>query len=369
MKGLTKSHYTIIIFVIPTLEAKIMLTDDEKRHFSRQIVLPRFGEQGQLKLRKSKVLIAGIGGLGAFSSLLFAEMGVGYLRIVDRDLVERTNLHRSPLYTEEDLDLAKVEAASIRLQRINPSMVIDTHASHISEGNLEGLLDGIDIVIDGLDNFETRRIINKECVKRKIPFVFCGVSARIGNLAVFNSDSNSSCLSCLYHEVNDDDLESCDITGIHPALLATVTGLQVHEAVDLLIHGNTTLSGNLLFIDLQNMSFNKIPLHKNENCHVCGSMKAETVIHKVRGYQSLELCGDNTFMVVPTEKIIFDLEKVIDNFSLEFKIIKRGKLAFTFQFSEDVIITIFRGGNALIRGMNSKESALAIWEDIMEKMF
>ena len=343
-----------------------MLTDDEKRRFSRQIVLPRFGESGQQKLLQSKVMIAGIGGLGAFSSLLLAEMGIGYLRIVDRDLVERTNLHRSPLYVEEDLDLAKVEAASLRLKRINPSMILDTHACHINEGNIEELLDGIDLVIDGLDNFETRRIINAECVKRKIPFVFCGVSGRIGNLAVFNAKNESPCLSCLYHEVNDKNLENCDITGIHPALLATITGLQVHEAVDLLLHGNTALIGTLLFIDLQNMSFNKIPLQKNEFCRICATNESEIIPNKFAEYQALELCGDNTVMVVPTRKIDFKFQQALDNISIEYSILKQGKFAFTFQFSKDVFITIFRGGNALIRGQNSKKSALVLWEELKE---
>ncbi len=346
-----------------------MLRDDEKHIFSRQIVLPRFGEQGQLKLRQSKIMIAGIGGLGAFSSLLLAEMGVGYLRIVDRDLVEQTNLHRSPLYTEEDLDLAKVEAASLRLQRINTSMVIDTIASHINERNIEELLDGIDIVIDGLDNFETRRIINKECVKRKIPFVFCGVSGRIGNLAVFNANSESPCLSCLYHDVDDEDLESCDITGIHPALLAIVTGLQVHEAVDLLLHGNTTLNGTLLFIDLQNMSFSKIPLQKSKTCHICGATVGKTVLEKPQDYRALELCGGNTVMIVPTKNIPFDFKQVLRNISNEYSILKKGKLAFTFHYSEDILITVFQGGNALIRGVSSKKSALALWEDVKESKF
>ncbi len=248
-------------------------------------------------------------------------------------------------------------------------MVIDTHASHINEGNIEELLDGIDIVIDGLDNFETRRIINKECVKRKIPFVFCGVSGRIGNLAVFNAHSESPCLSCLYHDVDDKDLESCDITGIHPALLAIVTGLQVHEAVDLLLHGNTTLNGILLFIDLQNMSFSKIPLQKNKSCHICGVPKSETVITKFQDYQALDLCGDNTVMIVPTKNLPFNFKQVLKNISDEYSILKEGKLAFTFHFTEDVIITIFRGGNALIRGIKSKKSALALWEDLKENKF
>ena len=343
-----------------------MLTDSQKRFFSRQIVLPRFGEQGQKKLLTSKVLITGVGGLGAFSSLLLAEMGVGYLRLVDRDLVEQTNLHRSPLYTEDDLNLAKVEAAAVRLQRINPNMTIDTHAVHINEGNIEELLEDIDIVIDGLDNFETRRIINSECVKRNIPFVFCGVSGRIGNIAVFNTGENSPCLSCLYHDVNDDDLESCDITGIHPALLSVVTGFQVHEAVDMLIHGTTTLDGILLFIDLQNLSFNKIPLQKNKKCSICGRrLYIEPIKQKIE-FESLELCGDNTVMVVPTKKLPFNYELVYNSISPKYEVVKEGKLAFTFKFNQNIVITIFKGGNALIRGLNSKEEALSLWSELLK---
>lgn len=345
-----------------------MLTEDEKRYYSRQIVLPDFGESGQEKLKEARILIAGIGGLGTFSSLLLAEMGVGYLRIVDRDLIEQSNLHRTPLYTEKDLDLAKVEVAATHLKRLNPVMTVDTHACHINNGNIEELLEeGIDLVIDGLDNFATRRIINRECVKRGIPFIFCGVSGRTGNVAVFNSSQDTPCLSCLYQEVNDDDLESCDVTGIHPALLAIMTGLQVHEAVKILLHQDTTLNASLLFVDLQIMSFNRISLQKNPSCVVCSSKKGPSIPSPIKDYYSVDLCGENSIMIAPETKPIFNFNDVLERILSDYTVVKQGQLAFTFQYSENVTITLFKGGNALFRGLNSKSEVLNIWGEIRGK--
>ncbi|MHA1206348.1 MAG: hypothetical protein ACTSSO_02130, partial [Candidatus Hodarchaeales archaeon] len=124
--------------------------------------------------------------------------------------------------------------------------------------------------------------------------------------------------------------------------------------------------GTLLFIDLQNMSFNKIPVHKSEFCRICATTETDTIANQLADYRSLDLCGNNTVMVVPTKKIIFKFQQALDNISAEYSVLKHGKFAFTFQFSKDVVITIFRGGNALIRGQNSKESALILWEELKE---
>ena len=344
-----------------------MLSDEEKLYFSRQIVLPNFGESGQAKLKQAKILVAGVGGLGTFSSLLLAEMGVGYLRIVDRDLIEKTNLHRTPLYTEDDIDQAKVEIAAIHLKRLNPSMTIDTHACHINTANIASLLEGIDLVIDALDNFDTRRVINRECVKQGIPFVFCGVSGRIGNITVFNSHKNSPCLACLYHEVNDNDLESCDITGIHPTLLAIMTGLQVHEATNLILHNETPLNGSLLFVDLQTLSFNKIPIQKSNNCEVCSVTERFQLDYPTKSLSSIELCGSNSFMIVPEGRHDVELDSISDSIIKDYSLVKKGKLAFTFSYSENVVITVFRGGNILIRGLGSKSNALEIGKKIRDQ--
>ncbi|MHA1941567.1 MAG: HesA/MoeB/ThiF family protein [Candidatus Hodarchaeales archaeon] len=338
-----------------------MLSDEEKLLFSRQIVLPNFGLIGQEKLKKARILVVGIGGLGTFSSLLLAEMGVGYLRIVDRDLIEKSNLNRTPLYNEDDLDHAKVEIAAQRLQLLNPKLTLDTHACHINKSNISALLEDIDIVIDGLDNFDTRRIINQECVKRGIPFVFCGVSGHVGNIAVFNVTHEQPCLSCLYHEINDDDLESCDITGIHPALLAIMTGFQVHEAVNILLHSDTTLNSSLLFVDLQNMSFNKIQIHKNKECKVCSSEIAPVSQKISSDYYSLNLCGPASFMLVSDDKNTINYQFFYEKIRKDYKLLKEGKLAFTFQYSNKIRISVFKGGNILIRGEESRQTAENLW--------
>jgi molybdopterin/thiamine biosynthesis adenylyltransferase len=319
----------IIKIKIHIFEGFQMLSDDEKNYFSRQIVLTGFGEAGQIKLKKSRILVAGIGGLGTFSSLILAELGIGYLRIVDRDIIEQSNLHRTPLYTEADLGRAKVEIAAERLRELNPSMIVDIHACHIGLVNIDDLLENIDIVIDGLDNFETRRIINQACVRKGIPYVFCGVSARSGNIIIFNLTKNSPCFSCLYHMVDDSELESCDITGIHPALLPVVTGIQVHEALDILIKGKSSLDGVILFVDLQSLSFDHIPIQKNPNCPICSGKKEHLDITPADEYIPLEICGMDTYMVVPQTKKEFNISSIKNKMKGRFKIDKEGSHSIT----------------------------------------
>lgn len=343
-----------------------MLSDDERLNFSRQIILDGFGEDGQLKIKQARILVVGIGGLGAFSCLLLAELGVGYLRIVDRDIVERTNLHRTPLYTVADLDCAKVEVAAERLMQLNPSMNIDTHACHVGKANVNELLDEIDIVIDGLDNFETRRIINQSCIRKGIPYVFCGVSARSGNITVFNLTDSSPCLSCIYHGINDDDLESCDITGIHPALLPISTGIQVYEAVNILLNRKSSLDSSLLFIDLYNLNFDRITIRKNPNCPVCTKPVDYVELAPETDYQPLELCGGNSVMIVPQINIKLNLIDIKSEIMRKYKVIKDGDHAFSFLLTDDINVTIFRGGNALIRGVTSREEAMEAWKSIHE---
>lgn len=343
------------------------LSSEELLRYSRQIILPDFGEKGQEKIKKAKILIVGLGGLGTFSSLLLAEIGVGYLRIVDRDIVESTNLHRTPLYSESDLDRAKVEVAADRLKNLNPSITIDTHATHLGINNIDTLLDGIDLVIDGLDNFETRRIINQACIQKKIPFIFSGVSARSGNLSVFNLRKSSPCFSCLYHNIDDDDLESCDITGIHPALLPIVTGIQIHEALQIIIKGESSLDSVLFFIDLNNMSFDKISIYKNEACTICSKavVSDKTIISD--DYKPLKICGGNNFMLVPQSSVSFDIERIKTQVVKQFQIKKAGTHSITVILPTNDLLTIFKGGNVLIRGCETVEQASETWKNLKEK--
>lgn len=342
-----------------------MLTTDEKLLYSRQIILPDFGEAGQIKLKQARVLIVGVGGLGTFSSLLLAELGIGYLRLVDQDIIEATNLHRQPLYTRSDLDRAKVEVAGERLKRINPALVVDTHAAHVNETNVDELIRDIDVVIDGLDNFETRRILNQACLQNGIPFIFCGVSARSGNLATFNLTADSPCLSCLYHGINDSDIESCDVTGIHPALLSIATGLQVYEAVEILIGKKSTLVDTLFFLDLQHMAFDRIPIRKNPSCLVCSRPPVHSVTRPEISYRVLDLCGGDSFMIVPQIKQAqLDIPLLVSQIKEIYKLKQEGRLAVTFFYADEILVTLFKGGNALVRGITDPSEAMNVWNQI-----
>ncbi len=343
------------------------LSNEELLRYARQIVLPEFGKKGQEKIKKAKILVIGLGGLGTFSSLLLAETGVGYLRVVDRDLVEKTNLHRTPLYSESDLDRAKVEVAADRLKQLNPSITIDTHATHLGRNNIDSLLDGIDLVIDALDNFETRRIVNEACIRKGIPILFCGVSARSGNISVFNLKRSSPCLSCLYDNIDDDELDSCDITGIHPALLPVVTGIQIHEAIQIILKKDSSLDGILLFIDLNNMSFDKIPIYKNESCSICSKPVKQVITSFSDDYRSLKICGKNNYMLVPNKTVDYNITKVKEQLETHYEIIKMGTHSITLLLPPNDFLTIFKGGNVLIRGIETIEKAMGIWVEIRRK--
>ncbi|WP_455463816.1 HesA/MoeB/ThiF family protein [Candidatus Hodarchaeum mangrovi] len=342
------------------------LSTEEKTRYSRQIVLSDIGEEGQLRIKNARVLVLGIGGLGTFSSLLLAEMGIGYLRIVDRDLVEQSNLHRTPLYTKYDLDRAKVEVAAERLLSVNPNLIIDPHACHIDEYNIDELLEGIDIVIDGLDNFETRRMVGKASRDKNIPYIFCGVSARSANMSLFNLKDSSACISCLYHGIDDNELESCDITGIHPSLLSVATGIQIHECINVIVSGTSILDGNLLIIDLRQMSFDLIPIRKNPKCLVCSDFHEEGKSIKEEGYRFVDLCGESTYMIVPKAKKTYDIAKLKKVLAQKYSVRHVGKFSLILSLSDNVQISIFKGGNVLVRNVISQDAALDIWHRVEE---
>ena len=164
--------------------------------YSRQTVLAELGRKGQEKLRRSKVAVIGLGGLGSVSALYLALAGVGKMTLVDRDTVELNNLHRQVLYSLNDLRYPKVEAAARRIQQVNPEVETEPIPENLESDNVESIIAGSDCVVDGLDNMETRYLINRYCVQNRIPFVFGGAIGMEGNVAVFKTPE-TPCLECV----------------------------------------------------------------------------------------------------------------------------------------------------------------------------
>ncbi|MHA2362494.1 MAG: HesA/MoeB/ThiF family protein [Candidatus Hodarchaeales archaeon] len=330
--------------------------------FSRQMILHDIGELGQQKLFSSRVGIFGVGGLGTWSSLLCAQMGIGYLRLVDRDVVERSNLPRTPIFTQKSIDLPKVEEGAKFLQSLNPTLVIDTQATNIDRETIDKLLDGLDIVIDGLDTFQTRYVINKACFKKKIPYIFAGGLAMQANLSTFTFNEDVPCLNCFFGAIDDKQMPTCETSGVHTSLLAITASLQVTEAIRLLTGKKARLDRSIAYFDLNSFSLDIIPVKKNKDCNVCGLKPIDK--EEISDHRIIELCGENSFMIVPKPRRIFNIDKLLEKIKNNYQIRKRGSLGLTFVFQEKILVSIFNGGNLLIRGVSSPTEAKKIFNTI-----
>ena len=175
-----------------------------KEFYSRQTILKELGEKGQQKLAKSKVAVVGAGGLGTVSSLYLALAGVGYIRLIDQDTIEIHNLHRQILYNTDDLHYPKTEVAAKRLEKQNPLITVEAIPENVHASNVERVLEGVDCVVDGLDNMVTRYLVNRACVKLGIPYVFGAAIGIEGNLSVF-APPETGCLECLMPNLSDSE--------------------------------------------------------------------------------------------------------------------------------------------------------------------
>ena len=174
-----------------------MLTEEQKRRYRRQLILPEIGEEGQKRLGRAKVLLVGLGGLGSISSYYLAAAGVGHLRIVDRDAVGLDNLNRQLLHSTDDLGRPKVESASEKLLRLNPSCHVETAILNIGDKNALGLAKGCGLIIDATDNLATRHVLNRVSLRKQIPFIYGGINGWNGMAATFIS-GKTGCFACLF---------------------------------------------------------------------------------------------------------------------------------------------------------------------------
>ncbi|WLQ16982.1 molybdopterin-synthase adenylyltransferase MoeB [Hahella aquimaris] len=247
-----------------------MLTPDELSRYSRHLSLPEFGRSGQERLRASRVLIVGAGGLGSPLGLYLAAAGVGVLGIVDGDVVEESNLQRQVLYTVDDIDQPKAERAAARLSALNPHVDIRPYAMTLSSENALALINDYDLVIDGTDNFPTRYLTNDACVLTNKPNVYGSIFQFEGQASVFHHDGGP-CYRCLFPEPPPPGMvPSCAEGGVLGVLPAMIASIQATEAIKILTGMGDTLSGRLLQYNALSMSFDELRLRRDPQCPVCG---------------------------------------------------------------------------------------------------
>ncbi|MDR1050282.1 MAG: molybdopterin-synthase adenylyltransferase MoeB [Deltaproteobacteria bacterium] len=246
------------------------LSDREKRRYSRHILLPQVGLEGQRKLKAARVLVVGTGGLGAPLSLYLAAAGVGLVGLLDFDLVEDSNLQRQIVFGSRDVGRPKTAAARDRLLGLNPDVEIKTHQVRLEAKNAEKIISGYDIVCDGADNFPTRYLVNDVCVFQKKPVVHASIYQFEGQATVFGAPGGP-CYRCLYPAPPPPGLApSCGEGGVVGVLPGILGSLQASEAVKLIVGGAETLAGRLLLFDAWTARFTEVAVDKDPACPVCG---------------------------------------------------------------------------------------------------
>ncbi|HEY7389413.1 MAG TPA: molybdopterin-synthase adenylyltransferase MoeB [Bryobacteraceae bacterium] len=262
------------------------LSKDEILRYSRHLIIPEVGVEGQQKLKAAKVLLVGAGGLGAPLGLYLAAAGVGRIGLVDFDVVDFTNLQRQVIHSTADVGRKKLDSAAEKMQGINPHLKLTKHEVALSSENALDILKDYDLVVDGTDNFPTRYLVNDACVLLGKPNVYGSIFRFEGQATVFAYEGGP-CYRCLYPEPPPPGLvPSCAEGGVLGILPGTIGLIQATEAVKLILGIGEPLVGRLLLYDALGMHFRELKLRKNPECPACG---AHPTITKLIDYQ--QFCG------------------------------------------------------------------------------
>ena len=247
-----------------------MFTEDELARYDRQIMLYGFGEEGQEKLKKARVFVAGAGGLGSPVSIYLAVAGVGNLRIVDHDVVELSNLNRQILHWQENIKDKKVDSAQTKLSKLNPDIKVEGIAEMITEDNAGELVGDADIIVDAMDNLPTRYLLNKTAIDKNIPFVHGAVYGFEGR-AMTVIPGKSACLNCVYHGIEVPKVKF-PVIGVTPAVIRCI---QATEVIKYIVGLGNLLTGRLLNYDALSMTFNEFEINRDPNCKHCGNIQSK----------------------------------------------------------------------------------------------
>jgi molybdopterin-synthase adenylyltransferase len=369
----TKLNNGDSIYILPAVAGGSDLKNEDLQRYSRQIMLDEIGFVGLEKLRKAKVCVVGVGGIGNPVVTQLTAMGIGKLKIVDRDIIEISNLHRQHLYTEEDIGRVKVEAAKARLEQINSSVQIEALPNSVTKYTAENIVKGFDIVVDALDSIDARYALNDACIKLNIPLIYAGALGMLGSICTI-IPNKTACLRCIFPALAEDDMPTCSTEGVHPSILYLVGGIQVSEVVKIILGERPTLENKLLYIDLNDLSLEKVPVFRQAECPSCGTKRKDNDQLEIKQLIIEELCGRDrgkrTYTVTPAENSITlnlnGIEKSADR--LGYRIKTKGELGLTVisSNSDNLSISFMTSGAATIVGAKSEEEALSIYKSFVD---
>ena len=257
-------------------QAPVVLTQPQKQRYSRHLLIPEVGIEGQTKLLESKVLLIGAGGLGSPAMLYLAAAGVGTLGIVDFDVVDASNLQRQVVHTTDRVGRKKTESAAETIKALNPDVRVVAHEEMLTDANVERLIDGYDVILDGTDTFETRYTLNDAAVRARIPVIHASVFRFEGQLTVFKP-FDGPCYRCLYPTPPPPELApGCSVAGVLGVVPGVMGMLQATETLKVLLDIGESLAGRLLIYDALDGTFSELQLRRDPACPACGDRATGT---------------------------------------------------------------------------------------------
>jgi len=369
----TKLNSGDSIYILPAVAGGSELKNEDLQRYSRQIMLEEIGFIGLEKLRKAKVCVVGVGGIGNPVVTQLTAMGIGKLKIVDRDIIEISNLHRQHLYTENDLGKVKVEAAKERLEKINSSVEIEALPNSVTKYTAESIISGYDIVVDALDSIDARYALNDACIKLNIPLIYAGALGMLGSVCTI-IPNKTACLRCIFPALAEDDMPTCSTEGVHPSILYLVGGIQVSGVIKIILGEKPTLENKLIYVDLNDLSLEKITVFRQEECPSCGTKRIDRDELETKQLIIEELCGRDrgkrTYTVTPSHISsslnLLGIEKNAER--LGYTIKTKGELGLTIMSSnsDNLLISFMTSGAATIVGAKNEDEALSIYKSFVD---
>lgn len=310
-----------------------------------------------------RVLVIGCGALGGASANLLARAGFGHITLVDRDYVELHNLQRQTLFDEADVaaHVPKAVAAAARLSQINSEVEVTPIVADVNPATIEPLLNGVDLIVDGLDNFETRYLLNDAAVKHTVPWVYGGVIGAYG-MTMTIRPGESACLRCVFPDApSAGSAPTCDTAGVLGPAVDVIAGLQVAEAMKLAVGASDSLNPGLVAVDLWALSFDRIPVPGPiSGCTTCDARQF-TYLDSTNVNQSTSLCGHDAVQILITPPVSLDLAALEDRLSRSGETLRNRFLLRFRPASSGHELTIFPDGRAIIKGVTNPIDARTLY--------
>jgi len=327
----------------------------KENRYSRQILLPEIGSEGQRKLTKARAVVIGCGALGTNALSFLVRAGVGQVVVIDRDVIDISNLQRQTLFTEGDVGRPKAKVAEERLRQINSDIEIWGVVADVNYTNVQKFVRGATVVLDATDNMDTRFLINDACVKNRIPWIYAGAVGVTG--MVMAIVPGGQCMRCIFPQLpQPGELPTCDTVGIINTLPSAVASIETTEAFKIIL--GKEHSKGLFVLDLWQGELQKIKVKRNPLCETCGKGDFEFLQAKKRKLV-VSMCGRNAVQIVPAKALKSDLKNLKDTLSKQGEAsIVDGVLKFK---KRDVELTVFPDGRTIISGTTDLVRAKTIF--------